>query len=149
MGGAGAQVRRKAAARFFGLYRGVVSNNVDPEQQGRLAVVCPDVSGPSPVWALPCVPLTGPQTGLFGAPPVGAAVWLQFEAGAPDRPVCMGGLWPEGSPVPVGGGVRFSSPSGASLTISDAGVTLENGKGASIVLQGPAVTINNGALEIT
>jgi hypothetical protein len=147
MGDAGAGPT--AADRFFGLYRGVVTDNLDPEQRGRLAVVCPDVGGEAASWALPCVPMAGPQVGLWAVPPVGAAVWLQFEAGSADRPVWMGSFWTDAASVVAAGDIVLRSPAGASLTIGDSGVTLENGRGASIVMQGPTVVINNGGLEIT
>ncbi len=170
--------RRRAAVRFFGIYRGTVTNNLDPEQRGRVLVLCPDVSGEATTWAMPCVPLAGPQMGVFVVPPVGAGVWLQFEAGSPDSPVWMGGFWADAAQVPAlaaaalagsgivlqslgqnalvlsdaagpTGGILLKSPGGASIAVNDAGITLENGKGASIVMQGPTVAINGDALEIT
>lgn len=169
--------RPKAAARFFGLYRGLVVANLDPQGMGRLSVVCPDVSTLAG-WAMPCMPLAGPGMGAVFVPPVGASVWLQFEAGDPERPVWVGGYWssaaetpaasqagpPSGPPIVLqsalqnrlvisdlpgpAGGVMLQSASGATIRVTDAGITIDNGQGASIVLHGPAVTINGGALEV-
>jgi hypothetical protein len=36
-----------ATQKFYGKYRGMVLNNVDPMQQGRLQVQVPDVAGPT------------------------------------------------------------------------------------------------------
>ena len=35
-------------------------------------------------WAEPCVPYAGDGVGLFAVPPVGANVWVEFEARRPD-----------------------------------------------------------------
>jgi len=81
--------------RFFGKYRGSVVVNVDPLLQGRLMVRVPDVFGILPSsWALPCVPLAGPQMGTsFVPPPVGSSVWVEFEQGDPQMPIWVGCFW--------------------------------------------------------
>ena len=43
--------------KYYGKYRGMVLNNVDPMQIGRLLVQVPDVTGLIPSsWAMPCFP---------------------------------------------------------------------------------------------
>ena len=69
-------------------------NNVDPMQIGRVQVMVPDVSGPLPSsWAMPCLPVSGPQNGMFTVPPIGAGVWVEFEQGDPDQPIWVGGFY--------------------------------------------------------
>ena len=69
-----------------GLYRGVVTNDLDPQGLMRIEVLVPAVLGPrQSVWALPCLP-----PGCGTVPPIGAPVWIQFEAGDASRPVWMG-----------------------------------------------------------
>lgn len=79
--------------RCFGKYRGTVHGNEDPTGRGRLEVVVPAVMGSQPVWAMPCVPFAGPNVGLFALPPVGAGVWVEFEAGDPSYPIWTGCFW--------------------------------------------------------
>ena len=44
------------SGNFYGKYRGMVLNNIDPMQMGRLQVQVPDVAGFIPTtWAMPCV----------------------------------------------------------------------------------------------
>ena len=44
-------------AKFSGKYRGVVTNNVDLLQTGRIRVQAPDVLGNNELtWAMPCMP---------------------------------------------------------------------------------------------
>ena len=59
---------------------------------GRIRVLVPAVLGTevSP-WAEPCAPYAGPGMGLYAVPPVGAAVWVEFEAGQISRPIWSGG----------------------------------------------------------
>ncbi len=165
--------------KYFGKYRGLVLNNIDPMQKGRLLVQLPDVLGLSTSsWAMPCVPFAGPQSGAFVLPSVGAGVWVEFEAGNPDYPIWTGGFWSSAAEVPAlalaglpaspsivlqtlgqntlmisdvpgTGGIMLKSTTGAMILVNDVGITISNGKGATIVMAGPTVTINNGALVIT
>jgi uncharacterized protein involved in type VI secretion and phage assembly len=84
---------------FFGLYRGEVQNNLDPQGLGRIQVSVPGVLGDSGLaWAMPCLPGAGPKVGLFTIPPTGAKIWVAFERGDPDYPIWMGGFWDLGDP---------------------------------------------------
>lgn len=80
---------------FWGKYRGTVINNVDPENRARLQVMVPDVLSLIPSsWAECCAPLsgmTGAAAGVFMVPPIGAAVWVEFEQGDPNKPIWTGG----------------------------------------------------------
>lgn len=166
--------------KHFGKFRGTVTNNQDPIMIGRVQVLVHGVSSYQPTaWALPCVPLAGPQSGIFVVPAIGANVWVEFERGDLDFPVWVGGYWDAVSNVPMGGSnpgpamtriviqsqlrnsltisdvddgtgcIVLQSADGASLRISRAGITIQNGKGASIQLVGPTVDINTGALVVT
>ena len=86
-------------SRFYGKYRGVVTDNADPEKLGRIKAKVPQVldTEVSP-WAWPCAAYAGPDVGLFAVPPVGAGVWIEFEAGDPSRPIWVGGWWGRGDP---------------------------------------------------
>jgi uncharacterized protein involved in type VI secretion and phage assembly len=165
--------------QFFGKYRGTVANNVDPMQQGRIQAIVPDATGAIPTsWALPCLPMTGIQAGVFTVPPIGAAVWIEFEQGNTDYPIWTGGFWGSAAEVPalalatppalqsivlqtVGqntlmisdtpgptGGILLKTTTGAMIAINDVGITISNGQGATIVLAGPSVTVNQGALAV-
>lgn len=83
--------------QFWGKYRGTVIDNEDPLMLGRLQVSVPQVLGEVLAsWAMPCVPYAGPQVGFCMAPPVGGAVWVEFEGGDPDYPIWAGCFWREG-----------------------------------------------------
>jgi uncharacterized protein involved in type VI secretion and phage assembly len=166
--------------KYYGIYRGTVVNNVDAMQLARIQVLVPDVGGITPsTWAMPHVPFTGKQMGAFVVPQIGSGVWVQFEAGDPDRPVWSGGFWGNAAEVPAlalagppgnpnvviqsalqnavvisdlpgpTGGIMLKSATGATIIVNDTGIYIQNGKGASIVMTGPTVTVNNGALVVT
>ena len=51
-------------SRYFGKYRGTVTDNADPTSRGRLKVNVPAVLGDLEVWAMPCVPYAGDGVGF-------------------------------------------------------------------------------------
>jgi len=144
--------------RYYGIYRGTVFNNVDPEQRGRIMAICPDVGGLTPsTWAMPCVPIAGKQMGMFVAPQIGAGVWLQFEGGEPDHPVWVGGYWGSTADVPVlalagpppDPNIVIQSTLQHALIISDlpgptGGIMLKSTTGATIIVNDIGITIQNG-----
>lgn len=81
-------------SRFYGKYRGVVTDVSDPDDMGRIRANVPEVleDMESP-WALPCAPYSGDGMGTYTVPPVGAGVWIEFEAGDPGRPIWTGCWW--------------------------------------------------------
>lgn len=88
------ELAEQKRSQFYGKYRGVVSDVDDPQNMGRLRATVPEVLGDveSP-WALPCAPYSGDGMGIYTVPPVGAGVWIEFEAGDPARPIWAGCWW--------------------------------------------------------
>lgn len=88
---------RDPMARHFGKFRGMVTDNEDPKQIARLKARVPEIlAGEETGWALPSVPYAGEGVGLHLVPPIGAGVWIEFEAGDVSRPIWSGCWWPEG-----------------------------------------------------
>ena len=162
--------------QFFGKYRGKVENNIDPMLLGRVQVSVPAVLGDGRLsWAMPCAPYAGPGVGLFAIPPVGANVWVEFEGGDPDYPICSGGFWGAGeapaqpaipqmkvfktdgitlklSDLPGAGGFTLEVeppvvPIPLKLVCNASGIELSN-SAASVKLTPLSVSLNNGALEV-
>jgi uncharacterized protein involved in type VI secretion and phage assembly len=144
--------------QYFGKYRGMVINNVDPMQIGRIMVQVPDVSNVIPsTWAMPCVPFAGVQNGFFVVPAIGAGVWIEFEHGDPDYPVWTGGYWGSAAEVPalalagVPGlqSIVIQTTTQSTLMISDTpgptgGILLKTSTGAMIAINETGITISNG-----
>jgi uncharacterized protein involved in type VI secretion and phage assembly len=164
--------------KHYGKFRGVVMNNIDPEQRGRVQVVVADLPSLLPSWAMPCVPVAGLQMGMFTVPMIGAGVWVEFEQGDLEYPIWTGCFW--GSPAEVPalarltppavagvtiqttlknaiivndvpgplGGIMLQSTTGATLIVNDTGIYIQNGKGASIIMVGPATAIDGAPVTI-
>jgi hypothetical protein len=122
-------------------------------------------------WAMPSVPVAGLRSGLVALPPVGAGVWIEFEQGDPDHPIWSGCWWGSSAEVPPialvdqpgsgqitlvtpgqhaleisdlpgpAGGITLRTPTGARISVTATGISIDNGQGASIVLTGNRVHI--------
>jgi len=150
------------AKRYYGKYRGLVAENIDPEQIGRVLVQVPDLKGEIPSsWAMPCVPAAGIQAGCFIVPPIGSQVWVEFEQGNPDYPIWTGGFWGLVADVPVFATAPPAIPPGQNIVlqttgqnmmmVSDAppspatgGIVLKSVSGAMIVVNETGIYISNG-----
>jgi uncharacterized protein involved in type VI secretion and phage assembly len=156
--------------RFFGLYRGVVTDNNDPNSLGRIKAQIPAVLGEiDSGWAMPCVPYAGDQVGIAFLPEVGSGVWIEFEGGDVSYPVWVGCYW-RASELPSdvapnvkvittvapfelkfddgGGSLTITDSNGNTVTLDSSGITLENG-GEQVVVSSSSVSVNNGALQVT
>jgi uncharacterized protein involved in type VI secretion and phage assembly len=144
--------------RFFGKYRGMVINNVDPMQTGRVMVQVPEVLGPAlSTWAMPCIPYAGMQSGVYYFPPIGAGVWVEFEGGDADYPIWVGGFWGSAAEIPV---LASAGPPGVqrfvvttqlqtTLLVSDVpgptgGFLFKSATGAMLMINETGITISNG-----
>jgi uncharacterized protein involved in type VI secretion and phage assembly len=145
----------RAGKKYYGKYRGVVLNNVDSQQIGRVQVSVPDIGPISSSWALPCLPAAGLNSGILAIPQRGASVWVEFEQGDLDHPIWVGGFWNSATEVPESAealppdGILLQTSTGAMISLSEAGIVISSGKGASVSLVGPTVDINAGALTVT
>jgi hypothetical protein len=89
-----ASVLERQTDRFYGKYRGLVLVSEDPQKQGRIQAIVPEVLGTIPTnWCLPCTPYAGAGAGLFTIPVPSSGVWIEFEAGDVNRPVWTGCWW--------------------------------------------------------
>src|SRR5690606_25660693 len=144
--------------KFYGKYRGVVMNNIDPMQTGRVQVQVPDVLGLGiSSWAMPCVPFAGRQSGVFVMPQIGSGVWVEFEQGDQDFPIWVGGFWGSAAEVPalalaglpVSPSIVLQTGNQTGLMLSDlpgptGGILLKTATGAMISINELGITISNG-----
>lgn len=131
------------ARKFYGKYRGIVTSNEDTKNLGRIKAKVPEVLGDvESGLALPCVPYAGKGVGFFALPPVGAGVWIEFEAGDVSRPIWSGCWWGDehrpkserGSPATPPLKI-FRSEKGLLLALDDDGqsISLSDENGSNIL----------------
>jgi uncharacterized protein involved in type VI secretion and phage assembly len=157
---------RRGDGRFFGLYRGVVTNVNDPESLGRVRAKVHELLGDTGEtdWAFPCVPFGGGGAGWLMLPKTNDPVWIAFEAGDLNRPVWLGFWYSTPQPPPGGAGpdVRvLQSKAGHRIELGDAegeehvrvshrsGALVEIDRDGNIALveTGENVKLGSGALK--
>ena len=159
-------------ARHYGKYRGVVTDNQDPNNLGRLKARVPEVLADVETgWALPSVPYSGAGIGLYAVPEPDTGVWIEFEAGDVSRPLWTGCWWgadqlpDQATPAikvlkTVSGHtislddtdgsekVEVTDKNGAKIVMDQSGIEISKG-GQKVKLSQSSVTVNDGALEVT
>lgn len=121
-----------ASDRYYGKYRGQVTDVSDPLQCGRVKMKVPEVLADVETgWAMPCTPYAGSASGWYAIPSVGAPIWAEFEGGDPSRPIWTGGWWgpveapgSPASPPPSPTRRALRSETGLSVIMDDDGGTL-------------------------
>lgn len=147
-------IAQSAREKVFGKYRGTVVDVDDPQRVGRIRVQVPTVLGEqvSP-WAEPCTPYAGPGMGLYAVPPVGAAVWVEFEAGQISRPIWSGARWGSGELPKDEAGTEATPPlkvlrseSGLLLAFDDDGhtATLSDANGSNLL----KISVDSGEIRV-
>lgn len=133
---------------FFGKYRGVVKDNADSANVGRLKVTVPSVLGTLELWAMPCVPYAGDGVGFYSLPEAGTGVWVEFEAGDPSYPVWTGFFWGSGQlPDSGGAAVKIWKTQKVTIRIDDDAdeIVTSSSSDTKVTLAKEAKTESNGA----
>jgi Type VI secretion system/phage-baseplate injector OB domain len=161
----------QSRSQYFGKYRGIVDDNDDADNLGRIKAKVPEIYGTEQAspWAWPVVPFAGKAHGLVLLPEVGDGVWIEFEAGDPSRPLWTGGWWAEGEMPKVGktnarvlvtsGGhqiilddgdreIKLVHSGGAEIKMTDTEIILKVGS-KQIKISAAGVDINNSAFKVT
>ncbi len=82
------------AARVGGVVVGIVTNNDDPDKQGRVKVKYPWLADQEEsAWARLALPMAGKDRGWLVLPEVDDEVLVAFEHGEMSRPYVIGMLW--------------------------------------------------------
>ena len=81
-------------ASIPGVMPGIVTNNQDPDKEGRIKIQFPWLSDDNETdWVRIATPMAGAERGMFFLPEVGDEVLVAFEYGDVNRPYVVGALW--------------------------------------------------------
>ncbi len=137
--------------RYYGKYRGQVSDNNDPSNLGRVRATVPRLLGDEETgWALPAFAYGGKsEQGLFAVPDVGAGVWIEFESGDLSYPI-WSGTWYTSGAIPESaqpGKKVLKTTSGHKIVLDDDGGSLEitDSNGNSIAMDATVIKISAGS----
>jgi hypothetical protein len=124
-----ARLIERVERRYFGKYRGQVTDNNDPDNLGRIKAKVPRVLGDEETgWALPAFAYGGAsEQGLFLVPDINAGVWIEFEGGDLSYPIWTG-TWFTSGDIPESaqpGKKVVKTRSGHKLVLDDDAGTLE------------------------
>ena len=124
-----ARLIQRVEGRYYGKYRGQVTDNSDPNNLGRVKANVPRLLGDEECgWALPAFAYGGAsEQGLFAVPDVGAGVWIEFEGGDLSYPI-WSGTWFTSGDIPESAQPSkkvLKTKSGHKLVLDDDGGTLE------------------------
>lgn len=162
--------------RWYGAFPALVTDNVDPEGQGRVKISLPwspDTGGGRyDTWARLATFMAGNNRGSWFIPDVDDEVLIVFEGGDPRRPYVIGSLW-NGSDKPPetmdGAGKNFKkvlrSRNGVKMTLDDTDgreqfiletpgaqkLTLKDGPGAVEIVDsnGNSIKLETSGITIT
>jgi uncharacterized protein involved in type VI secretion and phage assembly len=162
----------KTENRYYGKYRGFVTDNQDPDNLGRIKAKVPGLLKDEETgWALPCVPYGGAsEQGFFAIPDVNAGVWIEFEGGNLAYPIWVGTWWSSGerpeSATPDKkvlktrsghkivldddeNSVEITDSNGNTLKMDSSGITVTDANDNSVTMDSSQITIAAGqALKI-
>ncbi len=166
-----ARLIERVDGRYYGKYRGHVTDNDDPDNLGRLKARVPRLLGDEETgWALPAFAYGGTaEQGFFAVPDVDAGVWIEFEGGDLSYPV-WSGTWYTSGAIPESAGpgkkvlktasghtlvldddgqtLQLRDGNGNSITMDSAGIEISDANGNSIKMTASGISVNDGALEV-
>lgn len=117
-----------ADARWYGAYPAIVTDNNDPDKQGRVKIALPwapdAVTGRYETWARLATLMAGNDRGTFFVPNKDDEVLVIFQGGDPSFPFVIGSLWNGKDSPPVSASVQnerrmIRSPGGITITLDD------------------------------
>lgn len=150
-----AQPEDERPAPHAQLVIGIVTDNDDPQRQGRVKVKYPSLSGDhASDWARVVTPGAGNQRGIEFLPEVNDEVLVGFEMGDIHYPYVLGGLW-NGQDAPPEPGASQSgkiqkrvlrSRAGHTITLDDSdgggGILIEDKNGNQLFLDSGSNALN-------
>lgn len=135
---------------YYGQYLGVVYNNTDVENLGKIQVYVPNLirEDPLPIWAKPKGLMRGDNYGIHWIPKNGSFVWVTFEFGNLSRPVWSFGPSQGNTSLPFNGDkvIALTTQGGIRVILDDESDTIKiftNG-GVNITISDNEIAFQHG-----
>src|SRR4051794_35465029 len=145
-----AQLIERVEGKYFGKYRGVVTDNQDPDNLGRVRAKVPRLLADEETgWALPAFIYGGKsEQGLYAVPDVDAGVWIEFEGGDLSYPIWTG-TWYTSGAVPESaqpGQKVLKTKSGHKIVLDDdaGSLAITDSNGNSIAMDSGVIKVSAG-----
>lgn len=145
-----ARLIQRVEGRYYGKYRGQVTDNNDPNNLGRVKAQVPRLLDTEETgWALPAFAYGGASDqGLFAVPDIGAGVWIEFEGGDLSYPI-WSGTWFTSGDIPESaqpGKKVFKTQSGHKIVLDDDAGSLEitDSNGNTVTMDSSTVKVAAG-----
>ncbi len=163
-----ARLVERVDSRYYGKYRGQVTDNADPDDLGRIKASVPRVLGDVHTgWALPSFCYGGAsEQGFFAVPDIGAGVWIEFEGGDLSYPIWTG-TWYTSGAIPEsakpgkkvlktssghkivldddGGSIEITDSNGNTMKMDANTIKIAAGGAVKLVVDAPQIQIVDGA----
>jgi len=146
-----ARLIQRTEGRYYGKYRGQVTDNNDPNNLGRVKARVPRLLNDEETgWALPAFIYGGASDqGFFAMPDVGAGVWIEFEEGQLSNPI-WSGTWFTTGDIPESaqpGKKVLKTKSGHKLVLDDdaGSVEITDSNGNTVAMDSSTVKVAAGS----
>jgi hypothetical protein len=163
-----AQLIERVEGKYFGKYRGVVTDNQDPDNLGRIKAKVPRLLAEEELgWALPAFIYGGKsEQGFYAVPDVDAGVWIEFEGGDLSYPIWTG-TWYTSGAIPESaqpgqkvlktkaghknildddaGTLEITDSNGNSMTMDSSVIKVSAGSATKIVIEAPNIELVENA----
>ena len=163
-----ARLVERVEGHYYGKYRGIVTDNSDPDDLGRVKAKVPRLLNDEETgWALPAFIYGGiSEQGFFAVPDINAGVWIEFEGGDLSYPIWTG-TWYSSGTIPESakpaqkvlktqsghklildddaGSLEITDSNGNSITMDSSVITIKAGNATKIVIDAPQIELLDGA----
>ena len=163
-----ARLVERVEGHYYGKYRGIVTDNSDPDDLGRIKAKVPRLLNDEETgWALPAFIYGGiSEQGFFAVPDINAGVWIEFEGGDLSYPIWTG-TWYSSGTIPESakpaqkvlktqsghklildddaGTLEITDSNSNSITMDSSVITIKAGNATKIVIDAPQIELVDGA----
>lgn len=129
---------------YYGKFRAIVVDNMDPEKRLRIKAIVPAINDKPLNWALPCKDYLGKDCGDNRLPGKKDGVWIEFEGGDTNYPICVG-MWASKDDIPSEFLENYNEKNSVLKDKNGNKIIMEEGK--IIIISSGDIELGEGAIE--